>query len=175
MISVFLSKLLTSRQANFTEENISIFNLFFTLQPVESLVDLQKNLEDKFGKRGEEVISNFGRKISSTMIDHFKKNFKIEREHLKDLWLNMFSLSGLGKLNIVKFDSKSAIFQTDSSSIAKIYLSKYKKSKEPVCHLISSMLEVYFEEVTGKKVKCRETSCVAARQKFCTFEISSKV
>ena len=173
MISDFLSKLMMGRQADFTEKDIRIFNLFFTLQPVESLVDLQKNLEDKFGKKGEDIISDYGRNISNTTINHFKTKFQIEGDQLRELWLNMFSLSGLGKLTVVQFTPKSAIFQTENSTIAKVYLNKYKKRKEPACHLISSMLESYFQGVTGKKAKCAETSCIAKGNRFCTFEIKA--
>jgi predicted hydrocarbon binding protein len=172
MISVFLSKLLTSRQANFTEENISIFDLLFAMQPLESLVGLQKSVEDSLGKKGSGLMLDFGRKISTALINHFKTRFNLKGEQLREVWLNMFSLSGFGKLEIVKFDHKSAIFQTSSSTIAKIYLSKYKRIKQPVCSIISGMLEVYFQEITGKKVKCKETGCVANGKKFCTFEMS---
>lgn len=171
MISVFLSKLLTSRQANFTEEDISIFDLLFAMQPLESLVDLQKSLEKSLGKKGTDLMTDFGRKISTALINHFKARFRLKGEQLREVWLNMFSLGGFGKLQIVKFDSKSAIFQTNSSSIAKVYMSKYKRSAQPVCSIISGMLEAYFQEVTGKKFKCKETTCMATGKQFCTFEI----
>lgn len=172
MISVFLSKLLTSRQANFTEENISIFDLMFAMQPLESLVDLQKSVEESFGKKGIDLMLDFGRKISTALISHFKTRFNLKGEQLREVWLNMFSLSGFGKLEVVKFDSNSAIFQTNSSAIAKIYSSKYKKAKQPTCSIIAGMLEAYFQEITGKKVKCKETGCMATGKQYCTFETS---
>lgn len=172
MISVFLSKLLTSRQANFTEENISIFDLMFSMQPLESLVDLQKSIEDDLGKKGTDLMYDFGRKISSALINHFKTRFKLKGEQIREVWLNMFSLSGFGKLEVVKSAPNSAIFQTNTSSIAKIYSEKYKRSKEPTCSIISGMIEAYFQEMTGKKAKCKETSCMSMGKQFCTFEIS---
>jgi predicted hydrocarbon binding protein len=172
MISVFLSKLLTSRQANFTEESISIFDLMFSMQPLESLVDLQKSVEDNLGKKGTDLMYDFGKKISSALIDHFKTRFKLKGEQIREVWINMFSLSGFGKLEVVKFSPSSAVFQTNSSSIAKIYSEKYKRAKGPVCSIISGMLEIYFQEMTGKNIKCKETSCMAMGKQFCTFEIS---
>ncbi|MDI6798942.1 MAG: hypothetical protein QMD12_03045 [Candidatus Aenigmarchaeota archaeon] len=158
MISVFLSKLLTSRQANFTDENISIFDLFFTMQPIESLVELQRSIEKQYERKGLEIMLNFGKNISHTIISHFKKRFDMKGDQLKNVWLNMFSLSGFGKLELVKLESNSAVFQTDSSTIAKIYLSKYKQQKQPVCTIICGMLESYMKEITGKK--------------YCVFELT---
>jgi len=140
MISVFLSKLLTSRQASFTDKDISIFDMMFAMQPIESLVELQKELEKKFGKEGEQLMVEFGRTISDNIMNHFKKKFSLKGKRLESIWFNMFGLSGLGKLEVIKMDSKGARFQTDSSTIAKIHLSKFKKSKKPVCLIISGML-----------------------------------
>lgn len=170
MISVFLSKLLTSRQANFTDENISIFDLFFIMQPIKSLVELQREIEKKY--EDEELIKNFGRKISKAMLDHFKTRFGMKGNQLKNIWINMFCLSGLGKLEIVKLDDHSAMFQTDSSTIAKIFLNEYGKQKKAICSIICGMLENYIQEITGKKAKCKETSCLATGKKQCIFEVS---
>jgi predicted hydrocarbon binding protein len=171
MLSVFLSKLLTSRQANFTEEGIQIFDLPFNMQPVESLVDLQKMIEDKLKKKSAELLIEFGRHISGSMITHFKTRFGLRGNYLRQVWLDMYSLSGFGKLDILRFDDKSAFFQTENSAIAKTYVEKYGQRKEPVCQIICGMLEVYFKEVTGKKAKCVETGCIATGKKYCTFEI----
>jgi len=171
MISVFLSKLLTSRQASFTDKDISVFDLLFAMQPIESLVELQKELEKKLGKEGEQLMVEFGRMISDDIIKHFKKKFNLKGKRLESIWLNMFGLSGLGKLEVIKMDSKEARFQTDSSTVAKIYLSKFKKSKKPVCLIISGMLESYTKEVIGKRAKCIETTCVAQGKKYCVFEM----
>ncbi|MDI6807295.1 MAG: 4-vinyl reductase [Candidatus Aenigmarchaeota archaeon] len=170
MISVFLSKLLTSRQASFTEENINIFDLLFVMQPVESLVELQREIEKS--KKRSKVIINFGRKISELILKHFKTRFGMEKEELKSIWLNMFSLSGFGKLEVVKISSNSATFRIDSSTIAKIYLRRYGKQKKSVCSIISGMLESYVEEITGKLAKCRELNCLAKGEKYCIFEVS---
>jgi predicted hydrocarbon binding protein len=170
MISVFLSKLLTSRQASFTEENIKIFDLFFAMQPIKSVVELQDDLEKKYKDR--DMIVNFGRKMSDAMLDHFKTRFDMKGEQLKNIWMNMFGLSGLGKLEFVSLDKNSAMFQTDSSAVAKIYLDEFGKQKSPVCSIICGMLESYIKEITGKQAKCIETSCVANGKKQCIFELS---
>lgn len=172
MISTFFSKLLMGRQANFTEENISIFDILFFMQPIESLIDLQKSLEVKFGKKGLILMKEFGRDISNDMLKHFKTRFSMKGDQLRNVWLNMFSLSGLGKLEIVEMTETKAIFQISTSSIAKIYLSKHGQQKSSVCVIIEGMLESYFEEVTGKKCNCKETSCVVMGKKYCTFQIS---
>lgn len=170
MISVFLSKLLTGRQASFTEENISIFDLFFSMQPIKSLIELQAEIKKKY--KDEELLKEFGKNISDAILGHFKTRFEMKGEQLKNVWLNMFNLSGLGKLEIVKIDNHSAIFKTDSSTIAKTYLGKYGKQKNPVCQIICGMLESYMKEITGKKAICKETNCVATGKQQCFFELS---
>lgn len=171
MISKFLSKLLFGRQADFTEENIKILELFFVMQPVKSLIKLQVTLEKKFGEKGRKMMKEFGKNISSTLIKHLKSRVKLNKEQLRKVWLDMFSLSGFGKLEVVKLDSHSAIFQTNSNEFARQFL-KHKKQKKPVCLITQGMLEGYVKEITGKNVKCNETSCIARGKKFCTFEFS---
>ena len=172
MISGFLSKLLTGRQASFSEENISIFELLFAMQPVKSIVGFQRDLERTYKDEGRDMMIGLGRNISDEIIGHFKKKFKMERSQLKNTWSNMFSLGGFGKLQLVKFGPHAAIVQTESSAIAKIYLNEFGRQKNPVCLIICGMLESYFKELTGKKAKCKETTCMANGNRYCTFEVS---
>jgi len=167
MISAFLSKLLTTRQASFTEEGIDIFDLNFSMQPLMSLVDFQNEVKDK------ELMQRLGYLISESIISHFKKRFAIEEKKISNLWTNLFDISGFGKVETVDVTKERTILKISNSNFAKLYAEKHGKQREPVCHLITGIFKNFVEKTTGKKVEVKETSCIAMGNRVCTFELKT--
>jgi len=164
-MSSFLSKLLTARQAIFTEEEIEILEMNYILHPMEALVDFQAKLKD------EKQMEDFGVLISSSLFEHLKKRFSIDESKIADLWLDLFNLLGFGKLNVINLDEKQSVLEIKNCNFAKIYLSKYKQQKQPVCHIIRGVIKNTFERIYGKKFQCKELQCLAAGSKSCTFKV----
>jgi predicted hydrocarbon binding protein len=167
MISAFLSKLLTTRQASFTEDEIDIFDLNFSMQPLTSLVDFQKEIIDK------KLMERLGYLISESIISHFKKRFAIEEKKISNLWTNLFDISGFGKVEVVDMTKDKTILKLGKSNFAKLYTEKYGIQKEPVCHIIIGMFKNLIEKTSGSKVEAKETSCIAMGNKVCTFELKT--
>jgi len=167
MISAFLSKLLTTRQASFTEEGIEIFDLNFNMQPLLSLVRFQNETKD--GEKMEKL----GYFISESIIAHFKKRFAIEEKKISNLWTNLFDISGFGKVEVVDMTKDKTILKLGKSNFAKLYTEKYGIQKEPVCHIIIGMFKNLIEKTSGSKVEAKETSCIAMGNKVCTFELKT--
>jgi len=167
MISAFLSKLLTARQASFTEDEIEIFDLNFCMQPMSSLIDFQNEIKNK------EMMEKFGYLISESIISHFKKRFAIEEKKITNLWKNIFDISGFGKMEVVNVTENVNILKIAKNNFARLYSEKYGKQGEPICHIISGIFKNFVEKTTGKKVEVKETSCIAMGNKVCTFEIKS--
>jgi predicted hydrocarbon binding protein len=165
MISAFLSKLLTARQASFTEDEIEIFDLNFCMQPMSSLIDFQNEIKNK------EMMEKFGYLISESIILHFKKRFAIEEKKITNLWKNIFDISGFGKMEVVNVTENVNILKIAKNNFARLYSEKYGKQGEPICHIISGIFKNFVEKTTGKKVEVKETSCIAMGNKVCTFEI----
>lgn len=168
MISAFLSKLLTTRQASFTEKEIEIFDLNFSMQPLLSLIDFQKELKDK------KMMERLGYLISESIISHFKKRFAIEEKKISNLWTNLFDMSGFGKMQVVDVTENRTILKVDNNNFAKLYTEKFGIQKEPVCHIIAGIFKNFVEKTTGKKMEVEETSCIAMGNKVCTFELKTK-
>ena len=167
MISAFLSKLLTARQASFTEDEIEIFDLNFCMQPMSSLIDFQNEIKNK------EMMEKFGYLISESIILHFKKRFAIEEKKITNLWKNIFDISGFGKMEVVNVTENVNILKIAKNNFARLYSEKYGKQGEPICHIISGIFKNFVEKTTGKKVEVKETSCIAMGNKVCTFEIKT--
>ncbi len=167
MISPFLSKLITTRQAAFTEDEIDIFEMKYFLQPMDSLVDFQKKLND------EKMMEDFGYLISESIVNHFKKRYSIEEGKIMSIWTNLFDLSGFGKLKVVNFNDTEAFFQIENNNFAKSYKDKYGTQKLPVCHIIRGILRNVYEKTTGKKVTCTENQCIAKGNVACSFKVQS--
>jgi predicted hydrocarbon binding protein len=167
MISAFLSKLLTTRQASFTEEGIEIFDLNFNMQPLLSLVRFQNETND-----GEKM-GKLGYFISESIITHFKKRFAIEEKKMTNLWTNLFDISGFGKVEIVDVTKERTILKLDKSNFAKLYMENYGIQKQPVCHLLGGIFKNFVEKTNGTKVDVKETSCIAMGNRVCTFELKT--
>ncbi|MEM5777138.1 MAG: 4-vinyl reductase [Candidatus Aenigmatarchaeota archaeon] len=167
MMSSFLSKLLTARQAIFTEEEIEILEMKYVLHPLETLVDFQKNLND------EKKMEEFGYFLFQNIFDHLKKRFSLEESKISDLWINLFNLCGFGKIDLINISEKESIVEIKNNNFARIYISKNKQQKQPVCHIIRGSLRLTFERIYGKKFECKETQCIATGSKSCVFKIIS--
>lgn len=167
MISSFLSKLLMARQASFTEDNIEIFDLNFSMQPLISLVEFQHEMNDN------EKIEKLGYLISESIISHFKKKFAIEEKKMSDLWTNLFNISGFGRVETVDVTKNRTLLKMEKNNFAKIYMNKYGIQKQPVCHLLAGIFKNFIEKTSGKKVDCKEISCIAMGNQVCTFELKT--
>jgi len=165
MISAFLSKLLTTRQASFTEKEIEIFDLNFSMQPLLSLVKFQNETKD-----GEKM-KKLGYFISESIISHFKKRFAIEEKKMTNLWTNLFNISGLGKVQVVDITKEKTILKLESNNFARLYTKEYGIQKQPVCHLLAGIFKNFIEKTSGKEVECKEISCIAMGNRVCTFEL----
>ena len=116
MISSFLSKLLMARQADFTEEGIEIFDLNFYMQPVLSLVKFQHEIGD------EEKLEKLGYWISESIIDHFKKKFAIEENKISSFWIDIFNISGFGKVQVLDMTKEKTILKLDNNNFSRVFL-----------------------------------------------------
>jgi predicted hydrocarbon binding protein len=167
MISAFLSKLLTTRQASFTEDGIEIFDLNFNMQPLLSLVKFQNETND--GEKMEKL----GYFISESIISHFKKRFAIEEKKMTNLWTNLFDISGFGKVQVVDITKEKTILKLEKNNFAKLFVENYGIQKQPVCHLLAGIFKNFIEKTTGKEVDCKEISCIAMGNRVCTFELKT--
>jgi predicted hydrocarbon binding protein len=165
MISAFLSKLLTTRQASFTEKEIEIFDLNFSMQPLMSLVKFQNETKD--GAKMEQL----GYFVSESIISHFKKRFAIEEKKMTSLWTNLFNISGLGEVKVVDITKESTILKLENNNFARLYTKEYGIQKQPVCHLLAGIFKNFIEKTSGKKVECKEISCIAMGNRVCTFQL----
>jgi len=165
MISAFLSKLLTTRQASFTEKEIEIFDLNFSMQPLLSLVKFQNETKDGV------MMGQLGYFVSEAIISHFKKRFAIEEQKMTNLWTNLFNISGLGKVQVVDITKERTILKLENNNFARLYTKEYGIQKQPVCHLLAGIFKNFIEKTSGKKVECNEISCIAMGNRVCTFEL----
>ena len=86
-------------------------------------------------------MKKLGYLISESIVSHFKKRFAIEENKVVNLWTKLFNISGFGKLDIVDIKEDKAILKIEKNNFAKLYMEKYGKQKEPVCHIISGIFK----------------------------------
>jgi predicted hydrocarbon binding protein len=109
--------------------------------------------------------------ISESIISHFKKRFAIEEKKMTNLWTNLFDISGFGKVQVVDITKEKTILKLEKNNFATLFTKEYGIQKQPVCHLIAGIFKNFIEKTSGKKVECKEISCIAMGNRVCTFEL----
>jgi hypothetical protein len=88
-----------------------------------------------------------------------------------------FNLAGWGKLTFEasQITQGRALFRIEDSPIATDYLSKFGKSKFPVCHLHRGGLAAGGEFITGQPSEVIETKCVAQGHPHCEIVLRPRI
>ena len=111
-----------------------------------------------------------GKQSAISYFKKYQKKINLSENNYKNL-MNLFEILGLGMLQIIKADSKSAMVSIKESVIAEQFLKKNKKSTQPVCDFTSGFLAGLFSFMTNSKADVKETMCLASGKTACTFQV----
>ncbi len=106
---------------------------------------------------------NIAAHILKEMLGPEIKDLETASEYVK-VFLNETGVCNVGSLDV---DENTIRLKVVNS----VFAEAVGKSKKPVCIPLSGALEGLFEELTGKKWKCKETECSAQDRDICAFEI----
>ncbi|MEM7826464.1 MAG: 4-vinyl reductase [Candidatus Aenigmatarchaeota archaeon] len=170
MLSSFISKLIVVRQFSLLENEFKILGENFYLQPIKSLVAFQDKVEEKFGKKGLDLIYETSKESFVEFAKEMKK-FAESEEKFFDVLLKLISHFGFGNLEIVEIDKKGrrALVEVKNNPFAKEYIKKFGFQKKCVDHLLAGIIAGYFSEFFKEKVKCEEKGCIAKKNLSCKF------
>ncbi len=111
----------------------------------------------------------------------FAKEFAPENQQE---WLalgpTMHAWEGAGKPSLAQFEYEPSTghflleVQFANSYFAEQYLAAHGTASEPICWLLAGYIGGYCAEVFNMDLLCRETSCKAEGNEFCTFVVKTR-
>ncbi len=138
------------------------------------LVEFQKEFQRIIGSAYKTIIHEVvGRGPSAASISQMRR-FVIRilrvfsKKKIAEKLLEEFSKRGFGLAELLEFDEKRMFARI---SVRNSYNTIGYHSKEPVCHSMTGVFENGGELMFGKKMRCRETKCIAKGDDHCEFEI----
>ena len=160
----FVNKLRLSRQLLFEEGKIRLLGEpSVMLIPASCFIYLSDKLLEGTGVVHVYAAGKNAGKELFKLISHYA----IDPLRTIKFGIQVFNISGLGKVQIVNLDlkAKRAIFRMESS----IYCNR--RSNEPVCHFVRGMFAGFMQNVMKINIDCIETHCVAMGSDICEFVI----
>jgi len=162
------SKLLIARQLTFEEGKISLLGQSIVIVPTYTIAELQKFIEEKFGKNGQKAIYLAAKEAGKKYVGVFKKQHNPPFQALIDWCVNIMQLSGWGKFTVINADYKNltATFHVVDSPITNLI----GKRKEPVDFFISGFLAGGTTIIFNQDFDVKEIKCTATGNQYCEFE-----
>lgn len=167
MFEVF-KKLMFARQISFEEGKITMLNQPIIIAPLYLFVNFKKDLESKYSvEETDKIIYNASKETGIKYVNLLKKHFKMSKVDMIKWAANSITLSGWGKVIVVKVDATAcrSILQVTDSWFAR----EYGKSTRPVDVILQGFFAGGATEVFGKNVECKETKCISKGDRICEF------
>ena len=154
------------------ENEIKILGKDFYLQPLQQLATLQKNLDDKFGKKGLDLLYETG-KESFFKLSRDMEKFYDNKEKFYQVLSSLISNFGFGEIEIIEIKQKElkAKVKVKTNPFAKEYIKLFGFQKKAIDYLLSGIIAGYFSKFFEKNVECKEESCIGKRNQICEFVV----
>ncbi len=162
------------------KSEIILLNIRGRLIPMYSLVHKQRLMEKTIGleKTRDLLYTNghfWGTQIWDMTAKKMGMNKKLPKLELLKANVDQGRFSGIGKIEIKKFDEKNKKIILHMNSV---FADEYKRifgiSKHSVDYEIEGGASAYGERIFGEDSICEETKCIAKGDSHCEFVITIK-
>lgn len=170
MLSGFFKRLLMARQLNFTEGDVSIFDIQHVMHPANYHSHLSAELESRMGAKGREAVYAVGKRSAEEVAQTFSDKFKVSGIESINLWQNVIELSGNAKIVSVSPKEGGNVIVQANSAVSREALKRSGKVKDAhVDSYLAGFLAGVFSKIYSKEIVCVETKCLAAGDTVCEF------
>ena len=138
----------------------------------ETLISLQKALEDKIGlPEAAELLYAGGFTGGQLSGRKYKQTFGLSDRQAVEFMCRMGGQIGWGHFHLLEMDSarRRLVVEVGASPFAEAY----GPGESGVCHLIRGVLGGLGSGIFGRLVEARETQCLALGDGACHFEVRS--
>jgi predicted hydrocarbon binding protein len=165
----FFKKLLFARAIVFSRGAFKIFGIRGVMIPSKTFA-MQHYMLLKKDAKAKKVIVDVAKNQGETAVKLARKLQRTSSE-MANLMMQTVELMGLGEINLVNPDISTgkAVFKVRNCVVATEYKENKWKAKEPVDYYLRGVIHGAVEELTGKKITCKETKCIARGDQYCEF------
>ncbi|MEK6923789.1 MAG: V4R domain-containing protein [Candidatus Micrarchaeota archaeon] len=172
MLSGFFKRLLMTRQLNFTEGDVSIFEIPHVMHPANYHWQMHSIMQDRFGDKGRTAIYDCGKLAAEDVSKQLFEKFKVSGIDSINLWHNVIELGGTAKIISVSPREGGFVTVQANSAIARHMLKQSgKAAKERVDYYLCGFMAGIFSKIYSKEITCVETKCIAAGDANCEFSM----
>lgn len=171
MLNLYYDKFIFVSQVKFVNNNFFLVNIPFLMVPAELLLELTSRNDEELNKKIYYSVKN---SVKGKLIQQFNAGPKMEGRKLIEFFLDYFSNSGWGKLEIIQLDEekKRAIITLSNSPFA---LPLQGKLSFSVDHFIRGILAGLFSNALHADLECMELKCIASGNSECEFIVNKPI
>ena len=167
----FFKKLSFVRNLSVENGDIRLYGQRTQLVPVEMLAGIVRyaksdDVAEALYKAFEQETYNFFKRMAAGK--------RMTNEQVVEAGMDMVEGVGWGKALKMEIDIEKgkALLQVENTSVAVVYLKKFGKSKEPVCHLLRGSCAGAVKMASGRDdIAAIETKWIAMGDPYCEFRI----
>lgn len=165
-----VSNLLLHNQLKFEKGRIWIFGRPSSMLPTDSVVSIQKELEQK---NLENLIYFATKKSGYIWFDEMNKVYKLKGTDVFAWGSDIVTLAGWGEalLKQRNDEKKQVVFELKNSVVVDLY----GKAENCVDHVFRGLLCGAMEKIYSEKLDCVETTCRAKGDGLCEFLVKPSV
>jgi len=172
MLDTF-KKLMFARQISFEEGKITLLSQPIFITPAQTFISLYKHLIDELGiNKANEILYNASKDAGLKYTSAIKKSYSMSKVDMIKWAANSITLSGWGKVNVVKVDGQQnfAVITVNESTFAKLW----GKSSGPVDVILAGFFAGGESAVFEKNIDVEETKCIAKGDSNCVFVVKNE-
>lgn len=152
----------------------------------ESFQELARGMQDAIGTEAEGVLYDAGIYSGKNSTKVLLKSWKERGKAFLEKWKDFYSSSGVGWFKIkdidIDLDNGTGYILLIQSFAAEKYreindntklTEKNMKTINPLCHFLTGFFVGVFEELTRKKIECKEVKCVTKKDVYCEFQLTN--
>ncbi|MFH1249201.1 MAG: V4R domain-containing protein [archaeon] len=175
--SPLLQRVIRLKAIKHKDGKLTLWNIPGLLSALYVTVYQQRLMEKLHAKEAANILYNLGRFQAiqgfRMTAKHFGYAKSIEsKRRLLEFNTGQSEIVGTGKYKWIKMDFEKNLFLVvGKSTLAEEYKRFFGIQKMPVDHFMRGQGAGYIEELTGKKMLCVETKCIAMGHEYCEFVI----
>ncbi|MFQ5884064.1 MAG: V4R domain-containing protein [Thermoplasmata archaeon] len=148
---------------------ISFKGVRYLLIRPETVMHIQRDVEEELGEDASRVIARGGFEGGSLSTKAYKEKFGLSNEEIVEYMCNMGSSIGWGRFRLIELSKKHLIVEVSNSPFAEVYGS----SEDGICHMIGGVLAGLGMTVFESDIESIEEKCVSKGDDICRFIIKS--
>lgn len=168
------------------DARVELFGQRIMIMFTETFEELVRGIEEVIGSEVEGVLYDAGINSGKSSIQILLRAWKERGKDFLKKWGEFYSSSGVGWFKIERMDinlnSGTGFIRIKQSLSSTAYHFKDNnvgndpksgRILNPMCHFLTGFFVGTFENLSGKKLECKEIKCIGKKDSYCEFALTN--